>query len=497
MRRNPFMPPLPPRSSRDPRVLATGRDNLRILVMGVLCVIALSGFLFVQRQTKRAEESAKLEEVALDPERAAALAREREAATVAVTELRSDLRQRFESVEKLEQNLSAEQDAALAEIAARLSRVSSGALQWVQREPVARLFEASAPSSRRGELFELHGTLVGDTWTRPVGGASTVVGLLRPEVGPGVLGEQPVAFVARNLIAASTSGAGEAVSESVWRDGTWVRLRGLYVGDFSFWGRLPSGESAPFLVAGEVSTSVPSESLRGDLTQAELNQRFEYLDVYFPTRHNGGQPVASGKPIEVQDDVFFTFAQLALAHADEPFDESAELLYKEMTKRFFDDPQAERGKRFRIQGRIGRMEEVLVGANPYRIERKQFLFVGGRYGYLWIESPRIFEVQVGDVVEIEAYFASRIYYKSRDGELDRPYFVARALRPFRPQESPGAEFWATYLPLFLLVSTLVLFAFFFYVLFRDRKRSELAQAQLVEMRRRRRAQQSGQSVSRG
>lgn len=490
------MPPLPPRSSRDPRVLVTGRDNLRILVLGVLGVIALSGFFLVQRQTKRTEERAKLEELALDPERAAARAQERAAATLVVSELRADLRQRFEGVEAIERSFSAEEDATLAEIAWRLHRVSSGSLQWAQREPVARLFDESAPSSRRGELFELHGALVGDTWTRPVGGATTVVGLLRPELELGRLAEQPVAFVAHYLMASAPRGEAEPVGDAVWRDGTWVRLRGLYVCETSFWGRLPAGGTTPLLVAGEVSPSTPSLPLRGDLTQAELNASFEYLDVYFPTRHNDRQPVKSGKPMLVQEDVFLSFAQLALAHADEPFDENAELLYKEMTKRFYDDPQAERGKRFRIQGEVRLLEEQLVGSNAFRIERKQFLFLAGRYGFLWIESPRIFDVKVGDVVEVEAYFASRIWYDSREGELDKPYFVARALRPFRPEESAGAEFWTTYLPMFLLMTTLGLFAFFFYVLFRDRKRSELAQAQLIEMRRRRRAQQPGQSVSR-
>ncbi|MBL8897728.1 MAG: hypothetical protein JNM84_08870 [Planctomycetes bacterium] len=490
------MPPLSPRSSRDPRVLVTGRDNLRILVMAVLGVIALSGYLFVQRQTKRAESSEKLEEMTEAPERAAKLAQEREAATAAVSELRSDLRQRFEGVEKIERSLSAEQDAALAEIAARLHRASSSALQGRARRPVSELFDASTAASRRGEFFELHGTLVGDTWTRPVGGTRTVVGLLRPEIELGKQADQPVAFVAHLLLAGAADSAGEASSDATWRDGTWVRVRGLYAFDYAFWGRLPAGETAPLLVAGEVTPSQPSSPLRGDLTQAELNSSFEYLDVYFPTRHNGGQPVEQGQPRDVQDDVFLAFAQLALAHADEPFDEGAELLFKEMTKRFYDDPQAERGKRFRIQGRVGRVEEVLVGSNPFRIERKQFLFLGGRYGYLWIESPLLFDVKEGDVVEVEAYFASRMYYKSRDGMLDRPYFVARALRPFRPEESAGTEFWSSFWPKFLLVSTLGLFAFFFYILFRDRKRSELAHAQLIEMRRRRRAQEAGQPVSR-
>jgi preprotein translocase subunit YajC len=492
------MPPLSPRSSRDPRVLSTGRDNLRILVMAVIGVIVLVGFFFFQRYAQRAEESAKLDAVAEDPLRAAEIAREREAAASAASEVRSELRRRFEGAERIEQSLSAEQDAALAEIAARLARVGSGALRWVEREPTARIFDASEPSTRRGAFHEVHGTLLGDTWTRPVGGVSTVVGLLRPELELGRLADRPIAFVARFLSDGEAAAADPAdAGERTWRDGTWVRLQGLYVCDFSVWGRLPSGGTAPLLVAGEVTPSEPSSALRGDLTQAELNAAFEYLDAYFPSRHNGGQHVRENLPIEVQDDVFLTFAQMALVHGDEPFDENAELLFKEMLKRFYDDPQAERGKRFKIEGRVGRVEEVLVGSNPFRLERKQFLFVGGRYGWLWIESPKIFDVKVEDVVEIEAYFASRIWYHSRDGELDRPYFVARALRPFRPKESAGADFWETYLPSFLLASTLGLFAFFFFILFRDRKRSEAAQAKLIEMRRRRRGKRPEEPVSGG
>jgi hypothetical protein len=490
------MPPLSPRSSRDPRVLSTGRDNLRILAMAVLGVVAVTGFFLLQGFSRRAKDGGALDAAPETPQGAGNRADERGAAAVVVSEIREDLRRRFEGVENIEQSPNAEQDAALAEFAARLGRAGSSALRWGRHAPVAELFAETPPSERRGALHDLHGVLVGDTWGRPVGGVPTIVGLMRPELELGRLADRPCGFIARfSSGAASVFPEAVAEGEPIWRDGTWVRLQGLYVCDFSFWNRLPNGEVAPLLVAGEITPSTPSMSVRGDLTQAELNGALEYLDVHFPTRHNGGQHVREGLPIEVQDDVFLTFAQMVLAHRDEPFDENAELLYKEMMGRFYDDPQAERGKRFRIQGEIGRMEEVLLGDNPFRLERKQFLFVGGRYGFLWIESPILFDAKVGDVVEIEAYFASRIWYHSRDGQLDRPYFVARALRPFVPPPSAGSDFWSYYWPPFLVVSTLGLFAFFFYVLFRDRRRSELAQAKLVEMRRRRRAREADQSVS--
>ena len=54
MRPNPFMPRIPssPRPSRDPRVLTTGRENLRLMVLGFLGLLAIVGVLVLRVQTK-------------------------------------------------------------------------------------------------------------------------------------------------------------------------------------------------------------------------------------------------------------------------------------------------------------------------------------------------------------------------------------------------------------------------------------------------------------
>ena len=159
-----------------------------------------------------------------------------------------------------------------------------------------------------------------------------------------------------------------------------------------------------------------------------------------------------------------------------------------------------RGKPFRIppSKNMGTWTES-PGETPSRLDQVTTGWIGN---WTWTNQAGVIkfimpearpELSDAELVTAKGFFLKVFSYEPRDGGIRQaPYFVLTEIEPFIPEKSETAQ----YLMWTILVITLLLLALFPVLLFRDKRKSEALQRDLVrrkQERRRRLAEQKAQS----
>jgi hypothetical protein len=159
-----------------------------------------------------------------------------------------------------------------------------------------------------------------------------------------------------------------------------------------------------------------------------------------------------------------------------------------------------RGKPFRIPAskNMGTWTEN-PGETPSRLDQVTTGWIGNwtwsnQAGVIKFIMPEVRpDLSDAELVTAKGFFLKVFSYEPRDGGIRQaPYFVLTEIEPFIPEKSETAQ----YLMWTILVITLLLLALFPVLLFRDKRKSEALQRDLVrrkQERRRRLAEEKSQS----
>ncbi|MCB9890920.1 MAG: hypothetical protein H6833_04685 [Planctomycetes bacterium] len=465
-----------PGVSRDPRVIFTGRENLRLIILGVAGLLFLTMALILPKIVETTTRGSAVDSEEL-PAQANEELRSAHAELVAVPK---EIQEVFAGIDLVDREhpLTSGQNSVLAGIARRLESVPETSFRALDAGDVRALVEAESRPALRGGLYRIYGPLAFATSSVKVGLSETVWGVIYPEVGPGELLNRPVHFCAKSLLAETSD---------PWEAGTWVTLYGYYVTDLQFPDRYPGMPPQPLLVSGRVATTVESRLPPEEIFPEELNLQFAMYDRYFATKENNFQALNGNPqiPLEPRDEMFGL--ALAAQHEPERFAD-AEVFVTDMIPKLNEDPQSQRGKRFKLRGEIGLLSRIPFSNSRYRIEAIHdiLLVIGQRV--IRIMTPLDVPFEKGDVVEIDAWFLTEHRYRAEaSGKwIDRPLFVAAGIHAWSPDYDRAGLMVHRIIVIAIVGATVFLCGMFWFFLFRDGKRSRDAQAKVIEIRRKRR-----------